>query len=349
MKNCKIILSGPAPPLYDYGGPLRSLYSFYKEFSQDFFILWISINKFHNGQNLTSNYHEEITYTKFEFLKIIVNSKNGDTIWLNSFFELKTFLIPLFLKKNKIIVSPRGQLSNKAMMTSNFFLKKIFIKVFKILQHRVTFHSTCKDETAQIKSKFRSNVFEVPNLFKIEYDSSSCQEKKIVFYSRISKKKGILDFLKIFSKIKTNLTLDIFGYIEDKVYWSECEILINNDPRINYKGVLPSGNFKNLKNKYSFFLLPTYNENFGHTIVESLSLGFIPLITEKTTPFDQQLKYYFKLGFELNFISIEKLFKKIDNMNNSELLNLKIQTKIMFSEIVRKNKKNIIKYKNIFK
>lgn len=351
MNSCKktIIISGPAPPLFDYGGPIRSLSSFYKEFSQDFFILWISTNKFHNGQNLTTDKHEEIIYTKNEFLKIIVKSKKGDTIWLNSFFELKTLLLPFLLINNKIIISPRGQLAAKAMSTSNYFMKYIFIKIFKIVQNRVVFHSTSIEESVNIKNTFNSKFFEIPNLFKIEYDFNSCYDKKIVFFSRISRKKGLLDFLEIYSKIKTNITIDIFGYIEDEPYWNQCKSFISNDERISYKGSLLNGNFKNIKDKYSFFLLPTYNENFGHSIVESLSLGLIPLVTKDTTPFEEDMKYYFNLGFELNYISIKKVLNEINEMNNSKLLSLKKETSVMFSKIVKQNDENINKYKNIFK
>lgn len=345
----KIIISGPAPPLFDYGGPIRSLSSFYKEFSKHFFIVWISINKFHDGQNLVTDKLDEIIYTKNEFLKIIVKSKKEDTIWLNSFFELKTLLLPFLLINNKIIISPRGQLADKAISTSNYFMKYIFIKIFRIIQNRVVFHSTSTDESLNIKNIFNSKVFEIPNLFKLEYDFNSCLDKKIVFFSRISKKKGLLDFLEIYSKIKINITLDIYGYIEDETYWHQCKSFINNDQRISYKGALLNGNFKKLKDKYSFFLLPTYNENFGHSIIEALSLGLIPLVTKDTTPFEKHMKYYFNLGYELNYISIKKVINEINEMNNSKLLSLKKETSIMFSKIAKQNDENIIKYKNIFK
>ena len=145
------------------------------------------------------------------------------------------------------------------------------------------------------------------------------------------------------------ITIDIFGYIEDEPYWNQCKSFISNDERISYKGSLLNGNFKNIKDKYSFFLLPTYNENFGHSIVESLSLGLIPLVTKDTTPFEEDMKYYFNLGFELNYISIKKVLNEINEMNNSKLLSLKKETSVMFSKIVKQNDENINKYKNIFK
>ena len=122
--------------------------------------------------------------------------------------------------------------------------------------------------------------------------------------------------------LKTNITIDIFGYIEDEPYWNQCKSFISNDERISYKGSLLNGNFKNLKDKYSFFLLPTYNENFGHSIVESLSLGLIPLVTKDTTPFEEDMKYYFNLGFELNYISIKKVVDEINKMNKRDRNNL---------------------------
>ena len=119
---------------------------------------------------------------------------------------------------------------------------------------------------------------------------------------------------------------------------------------VKYMGTIDDGDISILKNKYSFFILPTLNENFGHVIVELLSIGLIPMISKGTTPFDSIIGDKIKLNFSLN--KSGELTNKIvqsKNLSNSEMKKMKIKVKIIYNtleEMQVKVKKDYINFIN---
>ena len=68
-------------------------------------------------------------------------------------------------------------------------------------------------------------------------------ELKLFYLSRIAKVKNLHYALDVLSKIKTEgrITYDIYGSLEDKTYWKECETIIKKLPsniKVNYKGLV---------------------------------------------------------------------------------------------------------------
>lgn len=305
MSSDRILLIGPFPPVYSYGGPTRSIHGIYCTLrDSEFDCKVLSPIKNLDGSNIeiiSSN--QDITYSKnfyFDFFKIV---KNVDVIWFNSFFDFKLIFLILFSKilKFKLIISPRGQLSDEAIRTSNSFIKKIFIAVIKILKSGLYFHSTSNSETDAITDKINtSNITCLSNLFTLKFLENTQDKSKYIFYSRIHKKKGLYFLLKTINDNNINIDLDVYGFIEDKNYWKKCKILIDKLDNINYMGSIDNGDLQILKNKYSFFIFPTLNENFGHIIIELISLGIIPIISKSTTPFDIQINEKIGLNFSLN-------------------------------------------------
>ena len=99
-------------------------------------------------------------------------------------------------------------------------------------------------------------------------------------------------------------------------------------------GNIDDGDISILKNKYSFFILPTMNENFGHVIVELLSIGLIPMISKGTTPFDRIIEGKIKFNFSLN--KSDELTNKIfqsKNLSNSQMKELKTKVKNIYSNL----------------
>ncbi len=351
----KILLIGPFPPLFSYGGPTRSIYGIYNSLNNSGYDCQVLSPKknFDGSDNIDTNNKKDIIYTENIFLYILKNYHTYDIIWFNSFFEVKIFFL-FFLKKLsnfKLIISPRGQLAKKAISTSNMFLKFQFIKLVRIFKNDIVFHSTESNESKDIKYNFGTNkIFQISNIFSLIFCENSCYEKKYVFYSRIHKKKGLLILLKNIHHYNEEVHLDIYGFIEDKVYWKECYKIIRKLKNVKYMGTIDDGDISILKNKYSFFILPTLNENFGHVIVELLSIGLIPMISKGTTPFDSIIGDKIKLNFSLN--KSDELSNKIvqsKNLSNSEMKEMKIKVKIIYStldEMQVKVKKDYINFIN---
>src|SRR5690606_1255432 len=96
---------------------------------------------------------------------------------------------------------------------------------------------------------------------------------KIAFLSRISPIKNLTYALKVLSKIKKSIQFDIYGPLEDKTYWQECQDIIENMPeniKVNYKGQLNPNMVVDTLSEYDLFFMPTQGENYGHVIAEAL-------------------------------------------------------------------------------
>jgi len=338
----KILLIGPYPPLYSYGGPTRSIYGIYNSLINSGYDCTVLSPKknFDGSDNIGAINKKNIIYTDKFFHFIFKNYHTYDIIWFNSFFELKIFFL-IFLKNLsdfKLIVSPRGQLSKKAISTSNMFLKYQFIKLVRIFKNTIIFHSTDSNESKDIEYGLCINkVFQISNIFSLKFYENSCYEKKYVFYSRIHKKKGLLILLKNILHNKVDINLDIYGFIEDKVYWNECYEIIRKLENVNYMGNIDNGDISILKNKYSFFILPTLNENFGHVIVELLSIGLIPMISKGTTPFDSIIGDKIKFNFSLE--KPDELTNNIlqsRNLSYNQMKEIKTSVKNIYNTLVKR-------------
>jgi glycosyltransferase involved in cell wall biosynthesis len=339
MKNLLII--GPFPPLFSYGGPTKSITSLHNIFSNSNINHHILSPDHHlDRSKIIQEKKTNIFYRRHQSIFLISNFYKYDIIWLNSFFDIKLLIlitIRLF-SKFEIIVSPRGQLSPDAIITSNKFLKQIFIKIIRFFRVKLLFHSTSDSETDDIKTLFKKIKYkQISNLFNLDYKSNSVTKRKFIFYSRIHKKKGLHILLNTIQKYNLKIELDIYGFIEDEDYWKICANYIKKQSGIKYMGSLKDGDITKLANKYTFFILPTLNENFGHVIIELLSIGCIPIISKNTNPFDKDLSSIFNLNFEiLDKADLKNVLEKANNMSTDSLIELKSKVKPYFDKINKK-------------
>lgn len=243
---------------------------------------------------------KEYGYRKYEE---VIKEINPDVIYLQGLFQ--NCIIPcLFLAKKHnipVLLAPRGELCAGA------FKKKykkvpyiIFLKIFGLL-NKVHFQSTSEEETEAImqhlgitedRIHFLTNVPSVP---KKEYPMPEKQPgvAKFVFISRIVRKKNLKAAISYFKNIDGDVTFDIYGPIEDKDYWRECQDeikLLPSNIKVNYCGLVSHDQIHETFSRYHAFLFPTFSENFGHVIAEALSVG-CPVIISDQTPWNDVEKY----------------------------------------------------------
>lgn len=323
--NQTIHLIGPQHPFYSYGGPTRSLTALSQILKNHFMLKCISPNLELNGDKNDLGRLDYVIYTN-KSLSYLKGINPKDIIWLNDIFKLDflyVIIVSLILKQ-KIIISPRGQLAQNAINTKRPLLKKVFIKISKIfISKNIFFHATSNSESNDIKFFYsRSQVTIIPNLSNIKYVNNQNLEKNFVFFSRISKKKGLLELLECIDKHNIDIDLGLYGYKEDISYWKLCDKIINKHTKIHYEGELKNGNFSNLINNYTFFIFPTHNENYGHVIIEAISLGLIPILSSGTTPFDTDIDSIVGLNFDRN--SIESINESIEKAMNLSVKKIKV-------------------------
>ena len=160
-------------------------------------------------------------------------------------------------------------------------------------------HATSSIEERDIKRKFaKANVFTVSNLPARFVPKKPCMSKKqgelrLVFVSRIFPKKNIKYALEVLSKItKGNVVFDIYGPMEDKGYWAECEDLMKKMPdnvKVKYCGEAEHKDIPHVFEQYHAFFFPTLGENYGHVIVEAMMNNCLCILSKGVTPWDDYI------------------------------------------------------------
>lgn len=297
-------------PGFKAGGPVKSIAALHDNLRASFDLCVMTSDRDHGDSTAYSEIQRDkinsygdynILYlSQLGFLNVILNLKkaNPRIIYLNSFFSKLTRIILIMkyvrLINSPIVLAPRGELSKGALSIGRF-KKQIFLFFSKILRlhSSVTFHATDEIEARDIQKHYLINqIVTIPNL-TAKYSPSLNSiiykkpgELRIVFVSRISKKKNLLFALEMLGQIhKGGIIFDIYGPIEDNKYWEACceEILkLNKSVFVTYKGTLRPSDVYSTLSKYHVFLMPTLDENFGHVIVEAMQCGCIPIISDQT-------------------------------------------------------------------
>lgn len=226
--------------------------------------------------------------------------ENYDRIYINSLFSPFFSLLPLYLlsreQKRKTVLAPRGMLAAGALGVKSL-KKRLFLKAAKVfhLFRGICFHATNPAEAANVYREIGKGtaVYIAENV-----GSSSCLQAmpqrdkerdvlKMVSIARISPEKNTFYALQLLQKYtgKEQLSLDLYGPVNDARYWQECLNLITKLPDhivVAYKGSIQNNLVGNALQQYHLFLLPSRGENFGHGILEALKAGVPVLLSDKT-------------------------------------------------------------------
>ena len=260
---------------------------------------------------------------KFKFFHAKYYSQ-FDMIYLNSFFSPLTIYF-LFLKNSNCLISPKGELYEGAL--ANKYLKKLFwIKAFNLLfKKKILFHATSEKEVKAIKNYISpKKIYVAPDIIKLDFSGlkKANNNLKIVFVSRIEHKKNLLFCIEVLSKVKRDLSFEIYGDIGNKNYFNNCISELNNLPKNiswSYNGVLKQNEVKDVFLISDLFFFPTLGENFGYIILESLSSYCFVLLSNGTTIFDDL--YDNKIGTNIDLNS--DIHSWINFIEKFQAINLK--------------------------
>lgn len=329
------------------GGPVRSIYSLIALLKSEFDIYLITTN-----QDLGSNEEykgikanewirkEDVNYFYFskdhlskENLKKLLLEVNSDVVYLNSFWSYWFSIFIVQLKNqgelnSEVVLAPRGMLGKGALHIKSL-KKRIYITLSKAknFYKNIHFHATNAQEESDIKQfypKAHITVLEnVNNATPLKTEKEKKPGHISLFYlSRISKVKNLHFALEVLSKVeKYVVEYTIYGNIEDVAYWNECLQQIKELPghiKVYYKGELPFHEVQRTIAQHHYLFLPTTNENFGHSIVESL-MSSCPVIISDQTPWNDVEKN--EAGFALNLDTKGNFIKTIEEcaaMNNAD-------------------------------
>lgn len=289
---------------------------------------------------------------KITNLRKLMQEQAYDLIYLNSLFSKNFSLLPLLIHKNsflksKVIVAPRGMLGQGALKLKKQ-KKQLFLYFAKVLglYKSVIFHASTAMESFEIQTVFgkKATIQVATNIASLATANNLSNFKTphttvFFFLSRISPKKNLLGALMMLSKLSlTNkIIFEIIGPVEDQKYWQQCKTVIAQMPpniEVNYRGAIPNLQLPFMLKHYHFLLLPTFNENYGHVVVEAWSNG-CPVILSDQTPW-QNLEEA-QVGWDIALNNERRFLKVIEHcvlMEEDEFSQLRRQTKVFMTQKV---------------
>lgn len=328
-------------PGYKGGGPIKSVHSLVNNLNDEFEFYIITSDRdlgdkkqYSNVVFNTWNKYNENVYVyyispfipKLRAIASILYEFNPDKIYINSLFSIRFGILPLIYSRylfepHKIILAPRGMLHDGAISKKKW-RKILYLKALLLsgISSGILFHATDQTEHVDIIKYFKKSktIFQIPNLSgKVDDQIKSLFKERnqlaIIFISRIEQKKNLSFLLKLLCDIKDlKVKMNIFGYPVENSYYRECQNLADSLPEnitIQWNDAI---SFEFVKSKlidHHLFILPTLGENYGHAIIEALSVGRPVLISDQT-PWKNLHEYH--AGWELPLSDKQAWIKAIE-------------------------------------
>ncbi len=333
-------------PAFKAGGPIRSIVNLVnhlkKEF--DFYIITgdrdlgdeepfheIVLNNWINNDGYKVIYLSSSNQNK-DYYHLLIDAINPQIIYLNSLFSYKFTLLPLrqFKKSGiKIILASRGMLGPESLKIKKY-KKELFLlisKVFKIYK-KIHWHASSAIELNEIKKAFGNQVlaYVIPNLpVKNEFRAITNFKTKenilsLLVVCRISPIKNLSFLFEVLNLIDFDLELNLIGPVEDEIYWDKCKIMIKKLPencKVNYLGELSPKEIRDEISQHHLLISTSLNENYGHSIVEALSMG-CPVLISNQTPWKGLKDYNAGEELDLDLYMFSDKLKEFSRFSNEK-------------------------------
>ena len=202
------------------------------------------------------------------------------------------------------IIAPRGMLEPWSL--NQKWLKKRIVRWLyqdRDLKHAAALHATAASEEAQFRALgFNQTVIISPNGVNLP-TAPSCaagpqnSPHRALFVSRMHKKKGVLELVEAWSRVKPKDWVCELVYTmnsdEERSYEQQVKSRVHElglNSQFIFTGALDDDAKWSAYYRANLFILPTYSENFGIVVAEALWAG-VPVITTKGTPWKDLVCY----------------------------------------------------------
>ena len=236
----------------------------------------------------------------------IIRGVAPDFIYLNSFFDPAFTQRVLLLKRlgrlkgHPVLLAPRGEFSSDALNLKSR-KKRAYMRASRALgiYRGLTWQASSDMEKLDI---LRSLDFVPPETIKVarniasvpDIETGHCRRRvagaplRICFLARVVPMKNLDFALNTLCGVNRKVLFTIYGPLEDRPYWNACEKIMSRLPvgvEVEYGGIIPNDQVRNVLAGHDLFFLPTRGENYGHVIHEALSAG-LPVLISDRTPWD---------------------------------------------------------------
>lgn len=342
-----LVITGGYFPGVDFGGIATSRFNFSQALGDDYDIRIVTRNHDYKTNipydNIKDDWNEygkgkvlylpDNEFCEERFSKIIEQTK-PIVVYLSgtitSYFYFNKGAIRAAKKMGvPILLTPDGDVCTNAMRLKS--LKKnaaaFFCRMVGTFKD-IWFQSTSNDEAKNlvkylgVKKDRISLLSNLPCMFSAREDYIKSKDRlRVVFFSRIHPKKNLHYALEIISKLGMPVEFDIYGSLENKEYWNECQKIIatlNSNIQVTYKGRLDADEARVVAKDYDVFFFPTLSENYGYVIEEALICGCPVIISRGTTPWDDAHGVAGFVGDLSNPESFVEELEKIAEMGQDE-------------------------------
>ncbi len=302
-------------PGYKAGGPIQSVANLVRHLHDEFDFSIVTSDRDSGDEipyeNVPSDEWMEVGQARVKYLsrgqwtrsklESIVRDEPCDALYLNSFFNYPFSIRPMLLRRSgrlpsmPVVLAPRGEFAEGALRIKPK-KKRLFLALAKSarLHADVLWQATSEYERQEICCLFGQDakVHVAPNIPSIQPRDGVCAsrpkqqgELRVVFFSRIARKKNLDFLLQQLAHVQGQVELSIHGPLEDESYWEICSRQIKQLPdhiRVRYAGPLRHEEVGQVLSQYDLFAFPTWGENYGHVILEALGCGLPVLISDRT-------------------------------------------------------------------
>jgi glycosyltransferase involved in cell wall biosynthesis len=242
-------------------------------------------------------------------IALLKNIKHFDFLHLHSIFLWPTYIASRIASKQSkpYAISLRGMLVKDLFRRKSYIIKNIWLFLIErmSLENASFIHVTTpleKTEASKFRLFIKSYVL-IPNgvdSFENEDITDSVNANMaeewsrfnpyILFVGRIDRKKGLDRLIRAFSQIGDSINLLIAGN-DDANLIEELDAIISSHSlksRVFFLGEVRGKRKSNLYKFARLLVLPSYSENFGNVLLESLYMG-CPVATTKDVGLHDQL------------------------------------------------------------
>jgi glycosyltransferase involved in cell wall biosynthesis len=309
-----IIASGVFEPGFRGGGPVRSLAHIIDGAPSDLEVLVITrdrdLNATRSYDGLSGRWvqrkHARVFYLNTRrpghWCRLVrgLRRRPVSLLYLNSVWDPCFTVIPILLtltpivRTTHVVIAPRGEFSAGALEIKSR-KKRWFLELWRPVLTRlgIVWHATTDQEAEDIRAVFPVAQIEVcPEPSSAVLDLSAvpaggvCGRRRFVFIGRVARIKNLRVALEALAAVSTPVMFDVYGPLEDRRYWAECQRVIAKLPdhvSVCYQGELDPAAVVRTFAAYDAFVLPTLGENFGHVISESLAAQCPVICSDKTS------------------------------------------------------------------